>query len=100
VEAADEGCARDDFQFYIGVLGATSASFSLLANMLQNGTVPQLVPGMALGGTLAHLQVDYYFLRPDPHTEGFDDIRLLLTVLQVGVICHMSYVICHCHRIT
>ena len=91
IAAVDKGCLRVGAQYYASVYGDAAASYSVLATVLGNSTVPLLVPGLATSSEVQSQHFDYYFVRPPgAAAANYDDIRLLATVLQGDVDLYIS----------
>jgi len=86
--AVDKGCLRSGSQYYASVLGDTAASFSIMASVINADNVPMLVPGQAHSAQASFQAVNYYFVRPG--TAGYENVRLLATVLQGDVDLYVS----------
>jgi hypothetical protein len=87
VAAADKGCLPTNAQFYAAVYGDTASSYSIQSSIANDPTVPLLVPDHAQSGSVAQNAFAYYFVRPG---SGYDDLRLLGTVLQGDVDLYVS----------
>lgn len=83
----DSGCLRSTPNLYFSVFGDSASSFSVSARIGDNSSVPLLVPSHPTSGSIDARHIDYYYLRPG---QSFQDIRLLLTVLQGDVDLYVS----------
>lgn len=85
IALADKGCsasATSPSTVFVDVQGVTSASYSIIATYNNDESVPSLVAGIPLSGSVSLHGMDLYFLRPGL---DYQDTKITATVTQGDV---------------
>jgi hypothetical protein len=90
VSAVDKGCSQVGARYYASVVGISAASFTIRASMVDNSTVPVLIPGQATYGTVQSQHLDYYFVRPGGGAGLYDDLNIIAAALAGDVDAYVS----------
>jgi hypothetical protein len=82
LEATEKNCP-DSGSFFVSVYGDSSCSYSLMASVITNTSVPQLYAGIAMSKTVKYHDFDYFYYSPP--VDFAQNLNILVTALRGDV---------------